>query len=274
MNEVGTKKLNCILAVIDPTTRTQWALDKAISIARNVPDLTIVAYLCGYSPMESYDPTEMRRVELDRQNWWLDQIIGEQADIQIMKHIEWGEDWQMGAAMTAMQYKAELVTKAASRRPQELGSSDRHFLREVNGDVLLVKRAPQPRMNRVLLALNLNAKDDAHQALNQKIVETGKRIRGDTGDVELHVVNACPDVDRLVQPQELAQLADVDRSNAHVSLGSPATVIADVANDIEADQVIIGTVKREGIAGLAIGNTAEKVLKSLDSDVLVVSKVL
>ena len=60
-----------------------------------------------------------------------------------------------------------------------------------------------------LLALNLNAKDDAHLALNQKIVETGKRIRGDTGDVELHVVNACPDVDRLVQPTELAQLADV-----------------------------------------------------------------
>lgn len=274
MNEAATNKLNCILAVIDPTTRTQWALDKALSIARNVPDLTIVAYLCGYAQLECYDQTELRRVELERQNWWLDQIIGEQADVQLTKHIEWGEDWQTGASLTAMQYKAGLVIKSASRRPQDLGSSDRHFLREVNGDVLLVKRPPQPRMNRVLLALNLNAKDAAHKALNEKIVATGKRIRGDGGDVELHVVNACPDVDRLVHPPDLAKIVQVDRSHAHVSLGSPATAISDIANDIEADQVVIGTVRREGIAGLAIGNTAEKVLKTLQADVLVVSETV
>lgn len=266
--------LDCIVAVIDPTTESQWALEKAVSIAQNGENIKVVAYLCGYSSLECYDESELQKVELQRQNWWLDHIISKfsSAGVNIAKHLEWGQNWEKGVAMTALQYKANLVVKAASRRPQDLGNSDRHLLRDVGGHVLLVKQPPQPTLDRILLALNMNADDVSHQELNDEIIEVGKRILGNQDGAELHAVNACPDVDQLVHAPDLAKHLGIDRSRVHVTLGTPANVIAQVASDINADQVIMGTVKRDGLAGLTVGNTAEKVLKKLEPDVLVVSQ--
>jgi universal stress protein E len=42
-----------------------------------------------------------------------------------------------------------------------------------------------------------------------------------------------------------------------------------MANSIDADLVILGNVGRQGLSGLTVGNTAEKILTDIKADVLV-----
>ena len=42
-----------------------------------------------------------------------------------------------------------------------------------------------------------------------------------------------------------------------------------MANDIDADLVIVGNVGRRGLKGITVGNTSEKILTDINADVLV-----
>lgn len=54
----------------------------------------------------------------------------------------------------------------------------------------------------------------------------------------------------------------------HIFPGSPANAIVSTVTDVGASLVIMGSVARSAIAGLFIGNTAEKVLNRLPCDLL------
>ena len=47
-------------------------------------------------------------------------------------------------------------------------------------------------------------------------------------------------------------------------------VIPELANDIKADLVVMGTVVRTGLPGFLMGNTAEGILNQLDCSVLAI----
>jgi universal stress protein E len=55
-----------------------------------------------------------------------------------------------------------------------------------------------------------------------------------------------------------------------VKEGLPEKVIPQVAKDIDAELVIIGTVGRVGLSAALIGNTAEHVIDELNCDVLAI----
>ena len=50
--------------------------------------------------------------------------------------------------------------------------------------------------------------------------------------------------------------------------GLPEDVIPDIANRLNSELVVIGTVGRTGLSAALVGNTAEHVIDSLDCDVL------
>ncbi|MDZ7749444.1 MAG: universal stress protein [Halofilum sp. (in: g-proteobacteria)] len=52
--------------------------------------------------------------------------------------------------------------------------------------------------------------------------------------------------------------------------GPAAEVVPTLAQELDAELVVMGTVGRTGIAGLLIGNTAETILERLASSVLAV----
>lgn len=56
----------------------------------------------------------------------------------------------------------------------------------------------------------------------------------------------------------------------HMRRGTAANVIPEVAEQLHADLVVMGTVARTGIAGLLIGNTAEAILEQLQCSVLAI----
>ncbi len=268
------KQLRRILAVIDPTRNDQWALAKAVSIAAGQGGVDVVAYACVYSHLETLDPDALREAVLLRHQLWLDRLIDDMDThgVTVTPRVAWDRDWREAIHRVAEEVEASLVIKTASGRSGAIGGSDRRLLRTVKGDVLLVSREPRARTQRVLLALNPSARDDHHKSLDETVVEAGRRISESQEGIELHVVSAYPDSMHYVHPNDLAKRVGVSQRFAHTLEGPPAKVIAETARDIDSDIVIIGTVARQGVAGLTIGNTAEKVLSTLTSDVLVVTE--
>ena len=66
----------------------------------------------------------------------------------------------------------------------------------------------------------------------------------------------------------LADSHGIDTEYCHVLEGMPEDVIPKVAQDIDAEIVIIGTIGRTGLSAAIIGNTAEHVIDRLDCDIL------
>lgn len=73
-------------------------------------------------------------------------------------------------------------------------------------------------------------------------------------------------MDELLSKYDLSGLT----TKVHLIKGEPGTEISQLVAKVEADLVVMGTVARTGIAGFLIGNTAEKILHSVDSSVLAV----
>jgi universal stress protein E len=264
---------NRILAVIDPTRDEQWALQKAVSIGGRQQGTTVFAYLCVHSNAKCDDPERLREVELRRTRPWLEKIVSEfaEAGVAIEPLLGWRADWRRAVSDAAQAVGAQLVIKRASGRPSSLSNSDRQLIRSLKDSaLLLIKHDPVSALHKVVVAIDLNARDEAHVALNNAIMALGKRVRGDDTDIELHAISAYPTSDRFVHPPDVAKILEIKRSHAHVSRGVAADVIPRMANSIDADLVILGNVGRQGLSGLTVGNTAEKILTDIKADVLVV----
>ena len=265
------KEKTRFLAVIDPTRIDQWAPRKAISIAKDRNDAKVYAFVCVHSEAECDDPEELRTVELRRHTIWLDEIIASvnDAGVDIEALVEWHEDWREAICNVGNDNRIDLVIKRASGRPNSLASSDRHLIRSLKSALLLVKHDPSTDLQKVLVAVDFNASDEDHAALNDAIIDLGSRIRGSSDTIELHAVSAYPDSDKFVHPPDVAKKLNIDRSQAHVRQGKAEDIIPDLANKIGADLVIVGNVGRRGLSGITVGNTSEKILTDIQSDVLV-----
>lgn len=267
---MATRK-NRILAVIDPTRSDQWALQKAVSIARNRDDFDVCAFLCVYSDADCGDPEQLRSVELKRNAIWLEDIISGLADggVLIEPLLVWSDDWREAIIIAAKNDASDLVVKMASGRQKSLASSDRQLIRTLKSALLLVKQNPAEELQKILVAVDFNAVDESHRVLNDAIMALGNRIRGARTNIELHAISAYPSSDKFVHPPDVARVLDIKRSHARVRQGDAVDVIPEAANKIQADLVIIGNVGRRGLSGITIGNTAEKILTEIESDVLV-----
>ena len=266
-----TNDVKRFLAVIDPTRIEQWALQRAVSIAQGREDATVHALVCVYAPTKCDEPAELQAAEIRRHSLWLDEIINEYSDsgVTITPIVEWHKDWREATAKIARTTAAELVVKRASGRPNSLASSDRQLIRSLKNALLLVKHDPSRKLDKLLVAVDFNATSKSHTDLNSAIMDLGKSIRGTDQNMELHCVSAYPDSDKFVHPPDVAKKLGIDRSRAHVVRGKAADVIPESANSIGAALVIVGTVGRRGLSGITVGNTAEKILADIHSDVLV-----
>ncbi len=147
---------------------------------------------------------------------------------------------------------------------------------------------------RLLVSLDLLSESPEKQALNSKLLDMGARLAQLTG-YELHAcgVIGVPRLLRELDPAAIdeakarslraaqtrmeqllteAELATtVVASQRHIDAGVPFRRIADIANEIHASCLILGTLGRRGLKGKLIGNTSEKVIQMAHCDLLVVN---
>ncbi|PAY20511.1 universal stress protein [Rhodopirellula sp. SM50] len=189
----------------------------------------------------------------------------------------------------------DLVIKTAdglSTTGRLFGSIARSLLRVCPCPVWILKPLIHQEFKQVLAAIDLDADDETHLNLNNTILELAYAIalrdraklhvvsvwdmwmehalRRRAGDAEVNAALAKREakvrkrLDRLLHEP----FADADDIQVHLRRGPAAPNILAVAEDIEADLVVMGTVCRTGVAGFLIGNTAENLLCQLNSSVL------
>ena len=179
--------------------------------------------------------------------------------------------------------------------PRPFGAIDMELLRQCPCAVWLVGRPGSPADRwRILAAIHANPTDAAEQELNGTILAWALMLKA-FGDAELTVLQAWTAygaslLRSRLSPDEFAEFIEAARrtedeafsaflepfkerlTGVAVELvqGEPDDAIARFVESHGIDVVVMGTVARTGIAGLVIGNTAEKVLQRLRGSVLAV----
>ncbi|MFT4826597.1 MAG: universal stress protein E [Cryomorphaceae bacterium] len=182
----------------------------------------------------------------------------------------------------------DMVVKTGSHEDSIIyASTDWQLLRECPAPVLIVAEKKWHRTKPVLAAVDLGSSDADIKQLNHQIITTAK-ILAEALDTQLSLICAIEiptllaDMD-LIDPTayvrearekmkpaivKLAQAYGLPHRSFLVKKGPVEKVITSVAAKQRAQLVVMGTVGRRGVRARLLGNTAEKVLRHLRTDVL------
>ncbi|MDF9778465.1 universal stress protein [Pseudomonas baetica] len=185
-----------------------------------------------------------------------------------------------GCGLVIKQHFPDSALKKALLTPE-----DWKLLRQCPSPVLLVKTAGSWKGKVILAAIDVGNSDDEHRHLHNTIIDHGYDIAS-LAKADLHVVSAHPSpmlsaADPTFQLSETIEARyreqckafqaefDIDDEHLHIEEGPADVLIPFMVHKLQAAVTVIGTVARSGLSGALIGNTAEVVLDSVESDVLV-----
>ena len=173
-------------------------------------------------------------------------------------------------------------------------STAKSLLRICPCPVWIMKPRAHGDFDQVLAAIDVDDIDETHRRLNRFILELAFSI-AQRDDAQLHIVSAWDlwmeqalrrragdaEIDAALEKHEglvqraldellQAPFAKDDRVTVHLKRGVASRVIKSVADEVEADLIVMGTVCRTGVAGFLIGNTAENLIANATSSVLAI----
>lgn len=291
-----------ILAVIDPGEEEQKSLKRALELANKshgevTAFLTIYDFSYEMTTMLSVEEREMmRQAVIDDRVEWLNSVVESmppQVDVKVDVIVVWHNRPYESIIIQAIAENYDLIVKGTQQhdtlKSVIFTPTDWHLLRKSPTSVLLVKDHDWPEGGQILGAVNVGSEDASHISLNKRITETcigmGSLLKGN-----VHLVNSFPGTPVNIaieipefDPQSYnASVKDYHQNNmthhaesfgilpenCYVKEGLPEDVIPQVAKQLDAELVILGTVGRQGISAALIGNTAEHVIDMMNCDVL------
>lgn len=166
-----------------------------------------------------------------------------------------------------------------------LTPGDWKLLRYCPAPVLMVKSDKPWAGSVILAAVDVGNADSEHRSLHTSIVSHGFDIAA-LAKAELHVISAHPTpmlsaADPTFQLKETIETRyreqckafqaeyDISDERLHITEGPADSLIPQLARQLNAGVTVIGTVARTRLSGALIGNTAEVILDTLESDILV-----
>jgi len=295
-----------ILVVIDPTRSEQKGLNRAIELSSLLnsthnTEVKITAFLSIYdfsyemSTLLSSDERDAMRAMLIKE-WqlWLNELMLQlNTSIVITSVVIWHNRPFEAIIRHVIDYNFDLVIKSTHQHDKlksvVFTPTDWHILRKCPCSVLLVKEHLWPKNGNILAAVNLGTDEAEHQSLNQKITRQATQL-AQIIKAKVHLVNSYPgtpvniaieipefntsgynDAMRKHHQQVMQEHSikfSFDPTNTHVKEGLPEIVIEDLAQELDAELVILGTIGRTGFSAVLIGNTAEHVIDQLNCDLL------
>ncbi|MEH6551600.1 MAG: universal stress protein [Pseudomonadales bacterium] len=269
------------LVIWDHNEKPEKLLEKARDLALPVKaDIHLVAFI---STSQRGDADLAAQVAAS-----CSEILG--ADITVTQEIVETDDIAGWVTDTCIAGGYDLVIKTGHRSEKLFYTpTDWSLIRQLPCALLLASDHKWKSRANVLATVDAGSSDEKQLKINSAVLQ-GASQWAQYHSTELHVAYSIPIAKPLteldiVHPSEVmnkkgerakADLADCLQKNnishdiSHVSAGDPATEIPRIANSIKADLVVMGSVGRTGIKGLLLGNTAEKVLKNLRTDVLII----
>jgi universal stress protein E len=141
----------------------------------------------------------------------------------------------------------------------------------------------------IFAIVDLSGDETQRLALNKQVLEWAKTFTKAT-DCSLHIAYCIPvfkplmdlevfersEYEKKHKPKAQRKLnALLDQYNisdatTHITVGPTDKAISHLSNELKADLVIIGSMGSHGVKGFLLGNTAERVLHHLRTDILIV----
>ncbi|MDY6976786.1 MAG: universal stress protein UspE [Pseudomonadota bacterium] len=290
-----------ILAVVDAERDNQPALSRAYELASKT-GATVTAMMVVYdlsydmTTMLSPDERESMRDAVTKEHAkWLSAQLKEQGFSETDIVVEWNNRAYEAIIYYALNNQIDLVVKA-TKKHDDLASviftpTDWHLMRKCPRPVLLVKEHDWPEGGEIIAAVNVGTEDDEHAALNDKLTvianDYASLLKGNVNLVNsypstpLNIAIEVPEFDpdtyhdavknhHTKEMRSHALKYGIPEDKCVVKEGLPEKVIPQVAETLDAELVVIGTVGRVGISAALIGNTAEHVIDELNCDVLAI----
>jgi universal stress protein E len=301
VNETGVNQSSAMARAVSLAKNNQADL----TIVDVIPDEVIAA---AVGPTDGPSAEELRsEVAADHRKTLLSLIAPFQQGIDIQIQVVTGKRFLEVIHMVLSQ-SFDLVVKTAEDpdwMDRLFGSDDMHLLRKCPCPVWLIKPSENIRFKTVLAAVDIDPVNPmpAKQDLNRTILElAGSIALADNASLHLaHAWDASAEQTFLSQKGISAESVDayvgekktmhknglstlgialkewsktevrkpID-PRLHLIQGPAKKMILQLANDLSADLVVMGTIARTGISGLIIGNTAEAVFRQLMCSILAV----
>ncbi len=293
---------NRIFVVLEPQQQEQLAFNRAVYLAR-ATGAALHLFVCAYDMaigiatfLSGAQKENIIRTVVDGNKVMVAELAKDlkETGIEVTTEVIWSR--HPGEAITNAVRAADcdlLIKKAKIHsRLQEVIFShlDWNILRVTQCPVLLVKKGQWDEVGQVLAAVNAAPEDEVHEDLNVKILEASRYLASIL-NFELHLVSAYPappiylpissdgkdpvnyrkKMSSMVT-QNVGKFAEqfaVHEDHIHLLEGPVDWVIPRVSRDVYAEFVVMGTVARQRMGGVALGNTAEHILDELNCDVLV-----
>jgi universal stress protein E len=291
-----------ILVVISGKRKQHPALERALKFAE-FNDVHLHLFNSIYEPvMELTDVLstdhrkEMKRQYMADRSLYMEDVAAslDKKGIKCSVNIAWHRELHEAIEKAVDELQPDLVIK---RITDETGSlnpftmpTDRHLLRYCHAPLLLVKQSRWTN-SPILAAVDPMTADPKHIALNHQVLEYSKMLAHVT-ETQTHAVNTyeapimspsvdLPGIDYEALRQETGKMHtekmqklltdnDFSTEHMHVVQGRPDVAIKQLADELEVQVVVLGTVGRTGLAATFLGNTAENILASLNCEILTI----
>ena len=272
-----------ILVITDYDRNETKALEKANDIAQRFDaDIEVIAFV----------DDSVGDLAIDQQYQVLSQQVtdhfafGLQVSVQVLQTNDL-VNWLQQHCQTK---NIDLVIKTANPGKTWFHTpTDWQLIRQLKCPVLLASSQKWRPKSTILAAVDSGNNQDKQRHIDSKVLSAADEWRVVNGH-ELHTVYSVPkptasleldlieldEFKRSVLPKSKQSLSElvgnsgIDDVIEHIEFGAPEKRIPSKANHIKADLVVIGSIGRTGLSGHLLGNTAEKVLNNLRTDILVI----
>lgn len=205
--------------------------------------------------------------------------------------VQWSKRPEVAIAAAAERCIADLAIVSSGHHSKLsrtfFSHADSRILRHIQVPVLLANDKPAAPYKTIIAAVDPGHKDDVENRINHSIVSEARKVAARFGSElflahaypsELSVVNSeyIPPMETMAQwkqaateaMMEFAQAVNVDSDHVLLS-GQPAFfALVTLAEEKQADLMVLGVHSRSAIGEFFLGNTAERLLSSVQCDVL------
>lgn len=267
---------------------------KALRLAGDMQGAEIVLLICGYEKFlhDSYysfgDELQVLREEhCKRLEQKLSTVVKRLQSLgcKARSELVWGHPRYEQIVSKAHEYSVDLViqrTRSYSRLARTFLSNDSwQLVRFCPSPLLLVKDRPWKQASVIIAGVDPVHSHHKPLNLDGNIIDSASSLGAQLGG-EVHVLHAYQEPgqpfalpDRILQAHSqafegLLASYDLPSENCHLVDESPVLALQSYENRLGSDIIVMGALSRSRLSDALIGNTAEKVLDYLESDVLII----
>jgi universal stress protein E len=304
-----TDRIAPVLAIADPTTEAQPAIDRAADFAlRSQHPLVLLAcvfdpYIAGEQLYPGIDLKKLRTNTLDQQMRRLRKLAQplRERGLDVTARVVFDHPLHEGIVREVLRLSPAMVVKDTHHHSALsrilFSNTDWHLIRDCPAPLWLVKGRRETTGNAVMASVDPLHRNDKPASLDRQIVSIAQEMAALYGGA-VHVAHASGNLapaagaalpvaavipaDMQIAIEENSRrehrealdrfVADIGfpADQVHLRIGSPADVIPALAREMGAALVVLGAVSRSRLKRAFIGSTAEQALEALPTDVLIV----